>query len=203
MIPNPTRAEINRANSQQSTGPKTAEGKNRSSLNSLRHGLTGQRVVMPDEDLDAYQHHLKSFTDEYQPEGPTESHLVQLLTDTSWRLNRIVALETSILTEGGDFEKQSKSLATLSLYTQRLSRQFEKTQAHLRELQTIRQSRQETELDDLLDIMEMYESKGELYTPSEDGFVFSQSQIDAAILARNRKNLALEAFEYTPTSTEA
>lgn len=41
------RAEINRTNAQNSTGPKTEAGKQRSSLNALRHGLTGQIVVMP------------------------------------------------------------------------------------------------------------------------------------------------------------
>jgi hypothetical protein len=46
MTPTETRAEINRANSQHSTGPKTPEGKKRISLNALRHGLTGQVVVM-------------------------------------------------------------------------------------------------------------------------------------------------------------
>jgi hypothetical protein len=40
----PNRTEINRANSQHSTGPKTQAGKQRSSLNALRHGLTGQLV---------------------------------------------------------------------------------------------------------------------------------------------------------------
>jgi len=41
------RAEINRANAQHSIGPKTPEGKQRSSLNALRHGLTGQIIVLP------------------------------------------------------------------------------------------------------------------------------------------------------------
>src|SRR5271155_3556862 len=60
MTPAEARAEINRANSQHSTGPKTPEGKKRISLNALRHGLTGQIVVMPTEDLQAYQRHLQS-----------------------------------------------------------------------------------------------------------------------------------------------
>ena len=96
----PSRIEINRANAQNSTGPKTAEGKQRSSLNALRHGQTGQIVVMPTEDLQAYQRHLESFTDEYQPSGATEANLVQALADTSWRLNRVAALETNLLTLG-------------------------------------------------------------------------------------------------------
>jgi hypothetical protein len=36
------RLEANRRNAQQSTCPKTIEGKSRSSRNNLRHGLTGQ-----------------------------------------------------------------------------------------------------------------------------------------------------------------
>ncbi len=43
----PNRTEINRANSQHSTGPKTQAGKARTSLNALRHGLTSQLMVMP------------------------------------------------------------------------------------------------------------------------------------------------------------
>jgi hypothetical protein len=91
--PTTDRTEINRANSQHSTGPKTAEGKQRSSLNALRHGLTGQLVVMPTEDLQAYQRHLTSFTDEYHPKGATEANPVQALADAPWRLNRVAILE--------------------------------------------------------------------------------------------------------------
>ena len=36
-----SRASINRANAQRSTGPRTESGKKVSSLNALRHGLTG------------------------------------------------------------------------------------------------------------------------------------------------------------------
>lgn len=211
------RAEVNKKNAQHSTGPKTAAGKQRSSLNALRHGLTGQIVVMPNEDLQAYQAHLKSFTDEYNPQGPTEAHLVQALADTSWRLNRVAALETNILTLGvtqpspiadappqvmdalsiaAALESQSKALANLSMHTQRLSRQFERTVALLRELQKTRQFQQKQQMDDLLDVIEMFESKGEPYNPADDGFVFSETEIDAAILARHREELALEAFEY-------
>jgi hypothetical protein len=213
-----TRTEINRANAQHSTGPKSAEGKQKSSLNALRHGLTGQIVVMPTEDLAAYQLHLKSFTEEYTPEGATEANLVQALADTSWRLNRVAALETNLLTLGianatspitdapaqvqdafsivAALESQSKALSNLSLHSQRLSRQFERTVAQLRELQKIRRTQEKSDLYDLLNILEMCEAEGETYNPSEDGFVFSEPQIAAAKRARTRDNRAMEAHEY-------
>jgi hypothetical protein len=223
------RAQINRANSQHSTGPKTADGKQRSSLNALRHGLTGQIVVMPTEDLQAYQSHLKSFTDEYDPQGATEAHLVQALADASWRLNRVAALETNLLTLGvasqlnpfsdsprqvpsqlydamsivSALESQSKALANLSTHSQRLSRQFERTVLQLRELQKTRRAQERTDLDSLIDIMEMCESEGETYDPSADGFVFSEQQINERTRMRNREHRAEKAYEYRLESDAA
>jgi hypothetical protein len=91
----PNRTLINQENAQHSTGPKSAQGKRKSSLNALRHGLTGQIVVIPTGDPQAYQRHLDSLTGEYDPQGATESLLVQALADTSWRQNRIVASSLS------------------------------------------------------------------------------------------------------------
>ncbi len=212
----PNRAEINQANAQHSTGPKSVEGKRKSSLNALRHGLTGQIVVMPTEDLQAYQRHLESFTEEYRPKGPTEAHLVQALADTSWRLNRVAALETNLLTLGvasasgpllsapqqiqdalaiaAALESQSKALANLSMHSQRLSRQFEHTVDKLNELQKTRRDREAQELENLLDVIEMYQCKGEIYDPAAHGFVFSEPQINAGIHARNRANLVSKAI---------
>jgi hypothetical protein len=172
---------------------------------------------MPTEDLEAYQRHLASFTDEYHPQGATEANLVQALADTSWRLNRVAALEANLLTLAAArepnpldeapgqiqdamaivaaLESQSKALSNLSMHSQRLSRQFERTVAQLRELQKTRQTQEKYDLDNLLDIMEMYESKGKTYCPSDDGFVFSQTQIIRAILTRNRERLIEEACD--------
>jgi hypothetical protein len=219
------RAGINRANSQHSTGPKTEAGKQRSSLNALRHGLTGQIVVMPTEDLRAYQLHLKSFTDEYDPKGATEANLVQAVADTSWRLNRVAAMETNLLTLGiatassptadapeqvqdalsivAALESQSKALSNLSMHSQRLSRQFERTVAQLRELQETRRDQERRDLNHLLDIIEMHESTGKTYNPSVDGFVFSEAQIKEHRRTRNRERRALKAYHHRLKSAAA
>jgi hypothetical protein len=209
------RAEINRRNSQYSTGPRTPEGKRRSSLNALRHGLTSQVVVMTTEDHEAYHAHLLAFTSEYQPKGATETQLVQALADAAWRLNRVSALETNLLTIGvihedlwhhettyemrealgvaNVLDTHTKALATLSLHGQRLSRQFERTLALLQQLQLKRQIEQNHQFHQASVLLEIPQSKDEPYHPSEGGFVFSDDEFHAYI---HKNNLAERADEY-------
>jgi hypothetical protein len=71
-IPEP-RARANRANARLSTGPRTDSGKQRSSLNALRHGLTAASAVLPSEDHAAFDAHRRGFFDEYKPATPTET----------------------------------------------------------------------------------------------------------------------------------
>src|SRR5258708_26924238 len=104
------RTARNRANAAHSTGPKTAAGKKRSSLNAYRHGLTGQTIILPAEDLDAYQAFTDTFFKDYKPVGTLEKQLVQSLADTSWRLNRVAALEHNLI--GLGFDEHSDSIST-------------------------------------------------------------------------------------------
>ncbi|HXE05195.1 MAG TPA: hypothetical protein VN579_04340 [Bryobacteraceae bacterium] len=90
----------NLANAQASTGPKSEEGKNRSSLNALKTGLTGRTVLMPGEEAQAYQDHVCRFIDEFAPANAREEEIVQSLADTRWRLLRIPALESNIYALG-------------------------------------------------------------------------------------------------------
>ena len=215
---NKHRTEINRANAQHSTGPKTANGKKKSSLNALRHGLTSQIVVMPTEDLEAYQLHVKSLTDEYLPKGATEALLVQAIADASWRLNRVAALETNVLmlaaahqpdpcdrapaqiqhalSIAASLESQSKALSNLSMHSQRLSRQFERAVQQLRGLQQTRKAEEKKELDNLCDIYEMHHMKGEDFDYHQEGFVFSRDEINVHIQARNRVRLGDRAYQW-------
>ena len=97
LQPVASRSATNRANALLSTGPRTDSGKQRSSLNALRHGLTAASAVLPSEDQAAFDAHRRGFFDEYQPATPTETQLTQELADTAWRLNRIPLLEASLL----------------------------------------------------------------------------------------------------------
>ena len=91
------RAVINRENAQKSTGPRTEAGKKRSAMNAVRHSLTGQIVVMPTDDLEAFIAFQKSFFDHHKPEGPDESQLVQFMVNCAWKIHRNHALQDQIL----------------------------------------------------------------------------------------------------------
>jgi hypothetical protein len=197
------RAEINRANAQKSTGPRTPAGKQRSSLNALRHGLTGHTIVLPSEDQAAYQRHSRSFLDEYQPQGATETQLVQSITDVSWQLNRAAAVETNLfslgITESEDrirashpdaetalaialaYREHNRAFANLGIYRQRLAREFERTLILLRQIQAERRANDERQLDNAAKILKMHQDANLPYQPSDDGFVFSKAEIEAYI----------------------
>ena len=64
--------QANRLNAQLSTGPRTPEGKKRSSLNALRHGLSGQIVVLPNEDMQAYLAFGQRMLLDLAPQGELE-----------------------------------------------------------------------------------------------------------------------------------
>jgi len=183
------RAATNRANSKLSTGPRTRAGKLRSSLNALTHGLTGRTVVLPSEDPDAHQRHTQEFFDEYKPQGPTEKQLVQELIDTSWRLNRVPALEAEVLSRAANPPTPEAAIAfdivdahlvidKLALYSHRLSRQFHKTLEQLRDIQAERRTKEERDLKRAAALLEMHKVKGLPYDPAQDGFVFSNDQIE-------------------------
>jgi hypothetical protein len=91
-------------------------------------------------------------------------------------------------------ENQSKALMNLSLHSQRLTRQFERTVTQLRDIQKTRLDAERTQLHELVNIIKMYESKGKTYNPSQDGFVFTEQEINRAIQSRTRRNLATQAY---------
>jgi hypothetical protein len=172
------RAAINRANSQHSTGPRTESGKQRSSQNALRHGLTSHTAVLPTEDQSAYEQHRRQFENEYQPATPTESQLVQQLADTSWRLNRIPFLEADLLAEVPSPQPLIPQLAALGLHGARLSRQFERTLNQLRSLQQERRGQAERDLKEAAGFLEFHKHIGIPWDPSDHGFVFSKEQVE-------------------------
>jgi len=128
----------NRRNAQLSTGPRTEQGKAAVSLNALTHGLRSRRVVLPHEDPAEFQLLCDNLTAEWQPETPTEGHLVTQIAIAIWKLDRLEAIET-----WGDTEMvvRDGNLATRIWQQQaRLERSRSKAIADLQRLRQARHS---------------------------------------------------------------
>ena len=188
------RAAVNRANSQHSTGPRTESGKQRSSQNALRHGLTAASAVLPSEDQAAFDALRRSFFDQHKPATPIETQLVQELVDTAWRLNRIPLLEAELLVQNPDPQSLIPQLATLGLYGSRLSRQFQKAVDQLLDIQHERRRLERRQLTEAADLLIRQQRKGLPWEPTDHGFVFSKQQVERRARELMVQNPAFYAF---------
>jgi hypothetical protein len=197
LIPEP-RTRANRANALLSTGPRTEPGKQRSSLNALRHGLTARTAVLPNEDPETYQRHIQQFLDEYAPATPTETQLVHEIANTAWRLNRIPFLEAELFSAGLPSNAPSpqtliSQLATLGLHGSRLSRQFQKALDQLRDIQEVRHRSERRQLTEAAELFIRRQHKELPWEPSDHGFLFSKEQVERHAQHLMRQNPALYA----------
>ncbi len=86
----------NRRNAQNSTGPTTPEGKDRSRRNALRHGLTAETVITELEGCEDYQAFEAAVIADYDAESAVERELALRLASVLWRLRRATGIETAL-----------------------------------------------------------------------------------------------------------
>ena len=196
--------KANRANAQNSSGPKSPEGKAKSSLNAVKTGLTGRTVLLPGDDAAAYDRHVVRLFNEYQPQTDAEHNLVQSVADTEWRLLRIPALEMGIyavgrlefaekfaqeenpavqsaLIEAQVFLTYQRQLNNLSIQEGRLRKQREKDIAELKDLQTKRAHKTAHEIHTAAQLYQEAQREGKPFDPADFGFEISMQQIHQRI----------------------
>jgi hypothetical protein len=98
-MPSIRKIETARANGAKSRGPKTGQGRRKSSMNAIKHGLTAQTLVLPNEDPDEYRQMLDSYVQHFQPVGQIELDLIQEMAAAKWRQERLWAVETEFLAQ--------------------------------------------------------------------------------------------------------
>ena len=90
--------EASRANGAKSHGPTTVEGRQRSSMNALKHGLTSAtQVVLKNEPREEFDLLRQGYLDRFQPADPVELDLIDQMVAASWRLRRIWPVETDTI----------------------------------------------------------------------------------------------------------
>src|SRR3990172_7614324 len=101
-----TEAQINanRQNAQRSTGPKSPQGKARAALNALKHGLRA-RIIIEDthsitgERSAPFAALLSDLVAELAPVGVLESHCVETIALSIWRLRLVIRKELDLVAE--------------------------------------------------------------------------------------------------------
>jgi hypothetical protein len=201
------------------TGPRTPEGKARSSQNARRHGVTAQTTVMTDEDRLHHDDFCNRMMADLAPIGSMEVFLASSVAEEAWRLNytraqcnNIVALghfdatdsytdehpevQTAIIA-AETTRNQAKQLELLSLYEQRIHRKFQKHYDELKKAQAERMAKRKAELEDARLLSQMAKVQHLPYLPAQDEFVFSTDEIDSYTARHHRLRLAKkEEFKY-------
>ena len=98
MSASPARLAANAANSQHSTGPRTEEGKARSSQNATKHGLSAREVIIAPGEHEEFQQLLADFQTEIKPQGAIQQSLFDELVAAAWNLRRARRMEAELCT---------------------------------------------------------------------------------------------------------
>jgi hypothetical protein len=201
--------EANRANAQLSTGPRTEEGKRRSSFNGFKSGIYSKIHIATPEETESFQLHCAAYRDELAPAGAIETDLVQLIAEDRWRLKRAHCIENALfaqginhhstehdtgraevddaLAEGQTCIDNAKFLTTLTQYEQRVQRSIKDNTAALNAHQMGRKEAYLQAQKEAIMLKALADDRNEIYDPTPDfppsgehgGFAF-----DAAECAR-------------------
>jgi len=165
-MPSELKSETARTNGAKSHGPKTPEGKEASSRNSLKHGMTARNTyILECENKQDFQEFWAEHIEIHQPVTAPEKELVEQMAIARWRIRRFVNAETvlidcEVVRNRGKVEKEfatkscavhvamairsladeSRALSLMSRYEARHQRTHDKAYAALRELQEARTS---------------------------------------------------------------
>src|SRR5580658_9956206 len=146
-----------------STGPTSRIGKQRSSLNAVKHNLSGQHLILLATEREAYNRMGTAMLIDLKPKSEPERQIAQKIIDTNFRLNRLTAIENNMFTFGTlwsetdcphddrtevmaaqtlAWTERATSFDILGRYESRLSRQLLKYQEEFERLQAVRKEQE-------------------------------------------------------------
>jgi len=160
-----TEAQIkaNQENAKKSTGPLTEEGKQRSSMNAMTHGIFSTIPLLPGENLEQFKLLEEEIIKAYQPTDAMESLLVQRVYLTCMRQIRLREAESAKLEISMMPEVMCKSVT--QLFEHNSDKRFtaedlsELTEAHYMFAQALEKEIKESHYESLALTIEMIKEK--------------------------------------------
>ena len=136
------RQTANSANALLSTGPRTHEGKTRSSQNARQHGLAADHVVIAAEDREEFDELHDQLQSDVRPQGALQQILFDQLVASAWNLRRIRRMEAELAAPAEtyldilDNPDLTAKLDRLARHQTRIERSFHRSLRELKSLQT-------------------------------------------------------------------
>ncbi len=210
-------------------GPRTPEGRRRSSLNACKTLITSKVHLCSPAEQPAFDAHMSAYKEALAPVGILETELVAEIAKMKWRCKRAASVEDSIFAQGhldhannmntGDgavdsclaegmvWKEQSHNLLLISVYETRMRSALQKDMAALQALQTKRQEAYARAQDEAIRLAQLAASQGEEYDPGEDflpasahgEFVFSAPDLLRVLDRRNRVTRSWDVNKRPPT----
>ena len=140
MIVSDKQQAANRRNAQQSTGPRTQEGKDAVRFNALTWGLYARNLLILSDDPKDYQLLWDALAAEWQPQTDTELHYLEQMCASRFLLTRTARSEAEIYDAHLQLEKQLGLLDRVSVRRVRLERSFTAAMHELQQLQKVRRA---------------------------------------------------------------
>jgi hypothetical protein len=214
-------------------GPKTSEGRRRSSLNACKTLITSKVHLCSPAEQPAFDAHMAAYKEALAPVGILETELVVEIAKMKWRCKRASSVEDSIfssghlehahnmntgddavdscLAEGQVWKEQAKNLMLLSLYETRMRRAIEKDMAALQAMQTQRKASYSRAQDEAIRLLQLALSEDEDYDPGDDflpasahgQFVFSAPGLLRVIDRKNRLSRSWDVNKRPPAFPKA
>ncbi|MGC2657394.1 MAG: hypothetical protein WA324_05420 [Bryobacteraceae bacterium] len=158
--------------------------------------VTAQTLLMPADELAAYEAHIARLFAEFSPETYREKELTQNIADTLWRVNRTMAFYTGIFAVGQRelapqfanepdavvrkslidaqiFINYQRQLKNLSTEEKRLRAQAEQDRTELKALIEKRVKDHRKQIEIAYELYENAYKEGLPFNPAELGFEFS------------------------------
>jgi len=114
--------EANRKNAHKSTGPRTPQGKARSGMNALKHGLMSCQVLLPEEDKKELETFAVRIRPVLAPVGEMELLLTDRIITAAWRLRRVLRVEVAIFNTLREYRVETNPFDILEAETETVRR---------------------------------------------------------------------------------
>ena len=203
----------NRRNAKRSTGPKTPEGKARSSQNATKHGLLSQHAVITTGDEESggivesqadFDLHLENLRESYKPGSYGEELLVQQIAVCYWKIARLTRIDQRLFNDALDpsLNHDNPDLQTffsLQRYERGLQHTLDRTLANLARDQKARkeEAAREAEKEPAVDLAALAESRRQAFARQQEEEVHAKTLVyDYA----SRKFIPRSSLDETPYS---